>query len=141
MACKPEALRHARESGEPIQLVLTDAHMPTMDGFRLAEQIRKDPQLAGTLVTMVTSGGQVGMRPAAGNWEYPLTSPSRSARRICWKPLSTFSARRCRTVETPSVVTRHSLREKRRGLQILVAEDNVVNQRLAEHLLGARATR
>jgi len=35
-------------------------------------------------------------------------------------------------------VTRHSLREKRRGWQILVAEDNVVNQRLATHLLESR---
>ena len=36
------------------------------------------------------------------------------------------------------MVTRHSLREKRRGLQILLAEDNVVNQRLAAHLLESR---
>ena len=37
------ALKHSRESGEPIHLVLTDAHMPTLDGFRLAEQIKQDP--------------------------------------------------------------------------------------------------
>jgi len=35
-------------------------------------------------------------------------------------------------------VTRHSLRENRRGLQIMVVEDNIVNQRLAEHLLRGK---
>ena len=54
------ALKHAHERREPIHLVLTDAHMPTLDGFRLAEQIKRDPELAGTLITMVTSGGQRG---------------------------------------------------------------------------------
>ena len=39
------------------------------------------------------------------------------------------------TLDNTSLTTRHSLREKRRGLQILLAEDNVVNQRLAVHLL------
>jgi len=43
--------------------------------------------------------------------------------------------------ENPSVVTRHSLRENRRGLQILLAEDNVVNQRLTAHLLESRGHR
>src|SRR5208283_2397813 len=41
-------------------------------------------------------------------------------------------------LDSLSVVTRHSLREKRRGLQILLAEDNVVNQRLTVHFLEGR---
>lgn len=54
------SLKNARESGEPIRLVLTDAHMPTLDGFVLAEKIKRDPELADTLITMITSGGQTG---------------------------------------------------------------------------------
>jgi CheY-like chemotaxis protein len=42
------------------------------------------------------------------------------------------------TLDNTSLTTRHSLREKRGGLQILVAEDNVVNQRVAVHLLESR---
>ncbi|MBM4090780.1 MAG: PAS domain S-box protein, partial [Planctomycetes bacterium] len=34
-----EAMRQARSAGQPFRLVLTDAHMPHVDGFTLAEQI------------------------------------------------------------------------------------------------------
>ena len=42
-----EALRilaQACEAHKPFPLVLTDANMPEMDGFQLAEEIRKNPQ-------------------------------------------------------------------------------------------------
>ena len=45
-----EALRilaQAPEAHEPFTLVLTDAAMPEMDGFQLAEQIRKNPIALG----------------------------------------------------------------------------------------------
>ena len=42
-----EALRAARIAGRPFPLVLTDAHMPDVDGFTLVESIRRDPGLAG----------------------------------------------------------------------------------------------
>jgi CheY-like chemotaxis protein len=132
------ALRHARESGEPIHLVLTDAHMPTLDGFRLAEQIKRDPELAGTLITLVTSGGQRGDAARCrelGISAY-LTKPVRQVDLL--EAIVNVLSSKVQALENPSVVTRHSLREKRRGLQILVAEDNVVNQRLAAHLLESR---
>ena len=132
------ALKHARESGEPIHLVLTDAHMPTLDGFRLAEQIKRDPELAGTLITLVTSGGQRGDAARCrelGISAY-LTKPVRQVDLL--EAIVNVLSSKLPGLENPSVETRHSLREKRRGLQILVAEDNLVNQRLAAHLLESR---
>jgi PAS domain S-box-containing protein len=132
------ALKHAQESGNPIHFVLTDAHMPTMDGFLLAERIRNEPQLAGTQVAMVTSGGQVGDAARCrelGISAY-LTKPVRQADLM--EAIVNVLSLKVQAAETVSLVTRHSLRERRRGLQILVAEDNVVNQRLAEHLLRGR---
>jgi PAS domain S-box-containing protein len=132
------ALKHAQESGNPIHLVLTDAHMPLMDGFRLAEEIRREPQLAGTLVTMVTSGGQVGDAARCrelGISAY-LTKPVRQADLL--EAIVRVLGSKVGAEETASLVTRHSLREIRRGLQILVVEDNIVNQRLAEHLLRGK---
>jgi PAS domain S-box-containing protein len=131
-------LKHAYERGEPIPLVLTDAHMPALDGFRLAEQIKQDPELSGTLVTMVTSGGQRG--DAARCRELGISAYlSKPVRQVdLLEAIVNVLSVKVQAAENPSIVTRHSLREKRRGWQILVAEDNVVNQRLATHLLDSR---
>jgi two-component system, sensor histidine kinase and response regulator len=51
-----QQLRAARAAGDECRLVVTDAHMPDMDGFQLAERIRRDPDLDGTIIMMLTSG-------------------------------------------------------------------------------------
>jgi len=131
-------LKDAHESREPIHLVLTDAHMPALDGFHLAERIKSDPELAGTLVIMVTSGGQRGdaARCRERGISAYLTKPVRRVDLL--EAIVNVLSSKVLARESPSVVTRHSLREKRRGLQILLAEDNVVNQRLTVHLLENR---
>ena len=131
-------LKHAQESRNPVHLLLTDAHMPLMDGFRLTEEMKREPQLAGTQVIMVTSGGQVGDAARCrelGIAAY-LTKPVRQADLL--EAIVRVLGSKTRADEPESLVTRHSLRENRRGLQILVVEDNIVNQRLAEHMLRNR---
>jgi CheY-like chemotaxis protein len=54
------SLAQAVDAHEPFALVLTDADMPEIDGFQLVEEIRKNPQLSGVTVMMLTSGGQPG---------------------------------------------------------------------------------
>ena len=51
-----ELLRQAQQAGEPYRLVVTDAHMPALDGFMLAEQIKQDPAISSTVIMMLTSG-------------------------------------------------------------------------------------
>jgi len=53
-------LRQACKRGKPYLLVLSDANMPEVDGFCLAEQIKRDRQLGSTLIMMLTSGGRPG---------------------------------------------------------------------------------
>jgi CheY-like chemotaxis protein len=109
-----------------------------MDGFQLAENIRGDPELASTQVIMVTSGGQRGDAARCrelGISAY-LTKPVRQVDLL--EAIVNVLGTAVRAPEKTPVVTRHSLRENRRGLRILVAEDNIVNQRLTEHLLRAR---
>ncbi|MGO8791375.1 MAG: response regulator [Terriglobia bacterium] len=132
------ALKQACERREPIHLVLTDAHMPVLDGFRLAEQIKRDSELAKTQITMITSGGQRGDAARCrelGISGY-LTKPVRQVDLL--EAIVNVLGSGERAEENVSVVTRHSLREKRRGLAILLAEDNIVNQHLAVHLLENR---
>jgi len=50
----------AREAGDPYRLILTDMHMPEMDGFSLVERIRESPQLATATIMMLTSAGHRG---------------------------------------------------------------------------------
>ena len=40
-----------------LPLVLSDVHMPEMDGFMLAEQLRKTPSLKEAVLILLTSGG------------------------------------------------------------------------------------
>jgi signal transduction histidine kinase/DNA-binding response OmpR family regulator len=53
-------IHHALGCGEPYRLVLTDSHMPDIDGFMLAEQIRAHPELDSTVIMMLTSGDSSG---------------------------------------------------------------------------------
>jgi two-component system, sensor histidine kinase and response regulator len=53
-------MRRASDAGNPFGLVLTDAHMPQMDGFQLAENVKGAPHLAPALILMLTSGEREG---------------------------------------------------------------------------------
>ena len=128
-------LRKAKENGKPFPLVLTDMQMPDMDGFALAELIKDDPGLAGATIMMLTSAGQRGDAARCrelGIAAY-LTKPiQRSDLR---EAILTALGNRSVEKDKAALITRHSLREARRSLRILLAEDNLVNQTLAIRLL------
>jgi CheY-like chemotaxis protein len=140
-ASAPEALaalRVAQESGRPFHLVLTDVHMPDMDGFTLAEAVNKDPTLAGAIIVMLTSAGQRGDAARCrelGIAAY-LSKPIKRSelRDAILLALGGQSAERDR----PPLVTRHSLREAGQTGRILLVEDNRVNQLVARRLLESR---
>ena len=44
------------ESRSDVRAVFTDINMPGQDGFALIEQVRNDPQLAETIIIVLTSG-------------------------------------------------------------------------------------
>ncbi len=132
-----EQLRAASEAGEPFELLLTDVHMPEMDGFRLIELIREKPQLAPATIMMLTSGGQKGdaVRCRELGVAAYLTKPIRQSelRDAILHALGTGQQDR-RVIP----LTKHSLREAAPSpapLRVLLAEDNPVNQRLVIRLL------
>ena len=127
------ALAKARAAEQSFRLVLTDCDMPGMDGFELADEIRRNPGLASTSIMMLTSAGQRGdaARCREVGLEGYLTKPVGQSE-LRDAILRVTSSKHGET--KPALVTRHSLREEKH-LRILLAEDNLVNQKLAARLL------
>jgi signal transduction histidine kinase/DNA-binding response OmpR family regulator len=130
-------LSEAREAGEPYRLIVTDMHMPKMDGFELVEQIRRRPEMSTATIMMLTSAGHQG--DAARCKELGVAA-------YLLKPIRQSELReaigRVLGADNPEgaipLITRYSLQDAREpgsSLKVLLAEDNVVNQRLVVRLL------
>jgi signal transduction histidine kinase/CheY-like chemotaxis protein len=130
----------ARAASAPYHLILTDRHMPKMDGFELVETIKRQPYPSTTTIMMLTSGGQRGdaARCSALGIAAYLLKPVRQSelREAIVRVLNVHEP-----FDAVPMVTRDSLVDERdpaHALQILLAEDNPINQRLATHLLVKR---
>jgi PAS domain S-box-containing protein len=131
-------LRRAQESGQPFSLVLLDYTMPEMDGFMFAEQVRQQPDLADTVIVLLTSAGNRGdaLRSRQLGIAAYLTKPVKQSDLLdtVMLVLGARSATKEEQKEPQPLVTRHTLRESHR-LRVLLAEDNAVNRKLAIRLL------
>jgi signal transduction histidine kinase/CheY-like chemotaxis protein len=131
-----QALEVAMSTGRPFPLILLDGQMPEMDGFTLAERIKKDPNLVGATIMMLTSAGHLGDAARCrelGISAY-LVKPIRQGELlegIC-------NILHLSTQKEAPLITRHTLREDRNRSRVLLVEDNAVNQTLALRLLEKR---
>jgi signal transduction histidine kinase/CheY-like chemotaxis protein len=130
----------ADAAGSPFNLILTDMHMPKMDGFGLVERLREKSGMCSSTIMMLTSGGQRGDAQRCGELGIAayLLKPIRQSelREAVARVLSAHESK-----EVTPVITRYSLREMtqdEKSLKILLAEDNHVNQKLASRLLEKR---
>jgi signal transduction histidine kinase/DNA-binding response OmpR family regulator/HAMP domain-containing protein len=136
-------LASAREQGAPFGLVLTDMHMPKMNGFTLIESIRKRPELATATIMMLTSAGHRGDAARCqelGVAAYLLKPIRQSELR---EAIARVLGAREQDGEIP-LITRfsvHDARDPSMSLRVLLAEDNAVNQMLAVRLLEKRGHR
>ena len=126
-------LQQAHDLGTPFRLVLADVNMPDSDGFALVEEIRQSRDFPGVAVIMATSaalGKDVERCRHLGITAH-LTKPVRQS--------DLRAAILVGLGRGPSDQTGARLpdrrRQRRRNLRILVAEDNLVNQKLATRLL------
>jgi two-component system sensor histidine kinase/response regulator len=118
-------------------------HMPNMDGFRLAGQIVERIKHSTATIMMITSGGQRGDATRCqelGIGAY-LVKPIRAAE-LQRAIIRLLQAKR-EPLLAPIIVP-SSMRNKGqslKGLNILLAEDNLVNQKVATRLLEKRGHR
>jgi two-component system sensor histidine kinase/response regulator len=133
-------LRAAEAEGRAYTVAILDLMMPGMDGFELARTIKSDPKTAATCLVLLPSFGQRGDGALArdiGIAAY-LTKPVRQSQLFaCLTSAVAVSARSDATTAAPQtrskMVTKYILDEIRpiSAELILLAEDNIVNQKIA----------
>jgi CheY-like chemotaxis protein len=143
------ALQTALLEGDPYSIAIIDYHMPGMDGAALAAIIKDDPATRDTLVVMLTSISQCGDACHSARCDAYLVKPVRNSQLLQtlvtnWAkrrgtPLPTTGASVQRASDWKPIVTGTS---SGHPIRVLVAEDNVVSQRVAVKMLeklGLRA--
>jgi PAS domain S-box-containing protein len=143
LACLSEAVAQ----GDPFKLALLDQEMPGMDGLELARHVKADPLLQSTSLIMVTSLGQRGDAAALERIGFVgyLAKPLRQSQLhdcIALVLGRSYQTEVSKTSEVYSplpkgIITRYTVAEyAEQGARILLAEDNIINQKVAQNMLN-----
>ena len=135
-----DLFRQSDPLANPYRLILVDAQMPGVDGFALVEWLLKQADLRRTTVMMLASSARNGDAARCrelGVAAY-LTKPILQAQLLdaVRVALGTQAA-----PDTPRPAASPVAGPNHPGLRILLAEDNLVNQKLASRLLERRGHR
>jgi CheY-like chemotaxis protein/HPt (histidine-containing phosphotransfer) domain-containing protein len=133
-----EMMRTAQSEGAGYRLALVDYLMPGVNGEELAASVREEPALSETALVLITSFGQRGdaARFRKMGFSGYLSKPVTQEHLL--NCIATVLA--INEMEHPhavQLVTKHSLRETQlRPYRILLAEDNLINQKVATSMLS-----
>ena len=136
-------LHRAAAQNDPFLVAILDHQMPDMDGVELGRRIKGDPQLNSTLMIMVTAQSQRGdtARLQEIGFGGYLPKPVRQSQlrdciAIVLGRANQASSNQTSEVMEP-IITRHTVTEiEHRSIRILLAEDNLINQKVAQGILG-----
>ena len=129
------ALEDAESSDNPFSLVLLDATASEKGGFAIGAEMSANPKWAVPMIMMTSSVGMRGdgeLCRKLGIAAY-LTKPIK--RSELFDAILTVLNMGGTYPGKHDLVTKHSIRESKARLRVLVAEDNPVNQKLAQKLL------
>jgi len=135
------ALYQALDDHDPFRIAIIDMQMPGMDGEALGRAIQADRRLTGTRLVMLTSLGVRGdaRRFEALGFSAYATKPIRHQELKIVLSLA-LAERDADPLVPPAIVTRYTAREAlnrfegNRG-RILLADDNITNQQVAQGIL------
>ena len=129
------ALRAAAAAGTPFDVIITDRQMPGVDGYMLVRRVRRERRCSRIPIVMLTSvgrGDEIARRGVSVNAF--LTKPVKHSDLLdALVTLFRVSTRRPNAAHPAAPVLR-----PHRRLNILVAEDNLVNRKLVTKLLEKR---
>ena len=120
-------------------MILLDMQMPELDGFDVAKIIKDAPSGKDVKIIVLSSIGERGDSDRCkevGISGY-LPKPIKQSELLD----AIMMTMGLPSEETPTVITRHKVYEERESLNILLAEDNLINQTLAIKLLETRGHR
>jgi CheY-like chemotaxis protein/HPt (histidine-containing phosphotransfer) domain-containing protein len=131
-----EALASLRR-GDPVDVVVTDLHMPVMDGFEFTRIAQDELKLQSLPIMLLSSSSEEVDQPKAKRFQTILLKPIRASRlynalmQVFQAPDTMAAARASNDGQSPfdpEMGSAHPLR-------ILLAEDNPTNQMLAVAML------
>jgi GAF domain-containing protein/CheY-like chemotaxis protein len=122
------------EGGERFDLIITDMHMPELDGLMFTREIRKLQDEKALPIILLTSLGRRELGAEELNFSAYLTKPLKPS--ALYDALAGIFARNL-IAARPEPVRAAMDKEMAKGhpLRILLAEDNAVNQKLALRIL------
>jgi CheY-like chemotaxis protein len=125
----------AVKAGKPFHLALLDGMMPVMNGFELAERIRNIPILSRTILIILSSAGHLGDNARCHDLgiDYTLIKPVKQS-----ELLDSIVTALCVATGDEVVSAASEYPEITMPLHILLAEDGLVNQKVAVNLLENR---
>jgi signal transduction histidine kinase/CheY-like chemotaxis protein len=135
-----EELNKAHEQGRPFDVAIIDMMMPEMDGKQLARLIRENKKLDHTRIIMLTSaagqgdGAQMREIGINGYFNKPIKQSD-----LYDAIISVLGVQKIQDKNHPvkKMINRHTVKEfKKRKIKILVAEDNIINQKVAIRLIN-----
>ena len=130
-------LQKALKGEDPFDLCILDIQMPGMSGYEVAKEIR-DPKYKFSylpLLALSSSMERDARKCEEAGFDGFLNKPA--PREKLYQMLERIIGERKKIEEfRPSIITRHLVSEEmKRSVRILLAEDNPVNQKLAEMML------
>lgn len=127
-----DTMMKAHHAGSPFALVLLDCHMPELDGFGVVQAIKKHPELGSASIMMLTSDAHHSdiARCSELGISAHLIKPVRQSE-LLDKILVVLNANEVLSTVEQTKEEPESMLPRGRTLKILVAEDNVINQKVA----------
>ncbi|MDB6128565.1 MAG: sensor hybrid histidine kinase [Verrucomicrobia bacterium] len=131
-----QVLREAAAEGRPYDLALLDVQMPEMDGLALAQAIKADPAIASTRLIALTPKGRAlsADELKSAKIDASLAKPVKYARLLDVLVAvigRTAAASIAVKPGTTAPILPSALTAKLQKTRILLAEDNIVNQKVA----------
>jgi two-component system, sensor histidine kinase and response regulator len=134
-----EELRFAHDCKSPYELAVIDIQLSDMDGENLGKNIKQDYDLKDISLIMLASHGCRGDASKMKNVGFAayLTKPVDEAQLYECISIITDTEKQASGEAPQEIITRHSISEERKHrIRILVAEDDVINQKVVSSILG-----